>query len=78
MAQAEGRVFTALGRESVAVEGARVEAWKVEERRQTDRVLLATWWLLEKSPYMVYGEVPLPNGRVRKMTEVEVAPSAPR
>lgn len=78
MAQAEGRIFTVLGRESVDVEGARVEAWKVEERRQTDRVLLATWWLLEKSPYMVYGEVPLPNGRVRKMTEVEVAPSAPR
>jgi hypothetical protein len=28
--------------------------------------------LLDKSPYMVYGEVPLPNGQVRRMTEVEI------
>jgi len=28
--------------------------------------------LLDESPYMVYGEVPLPNGRVRKMTEVAI------
>lgn len=74
MTAAEGRIFTTVGREAVNVEGTRVEAWKVEERRQSDRVLLATWWLLDKSPYMVYGEVPLPNGRVRKMTEVEIAP----
>lgn len=70
MTAAEGRIFTTIGRETVNVEGSGVEAWKVEERRQSDRVLLATWWLLEQSPYMVYGEVPLPNGRLRKMTEV--------
>lgn len=72
MTAAEGRIFTTVGRDVVDVEGTRIEAWKVEERRQPDRVLLATWWLLDKSPYMVYGEVPLPNGRVRKMTEVEI------
>jgi hypothetical protein len=72
MTQAEGRIFTVLNKETVVVEGAKVEAWKVEERRQTDRVLVGTWWLLDKSPYMVYGEVPQPNGRVRKMTEVEI------
>jgi len=72
MTAAEGRIFTTVGREAVDVEGKRIEAWKVEERRQSDRILLATWWLLDKSPYMVYGEVPLPNGRVQKMTEVEI------
>jgi hypothetical protein len=70
MTQAEGRVFTVLGKATVDVEGSAIEAWKVEERRQADRVLLATWWLLDKSPYMVYGEVPLPNGQIRRMTEV--------
>jgi hypothetical protein len=34
--------------------------------------LLATWWLLDKSPYMVYGEVPLADGTIQRMTEVEV------
>ena len=69
---AEGRIFSVLGKSTVDVEGTPIEAWKVEERRESDRVLLATWYLLDKSPYMVYGEVPLPNGQVRKMTEVEI------
>ena len=73
MTKAEGRIFSVLGKATVDVEGTPVEAWKVEERRESDRVLLATWYLLDKSPYMVYGEVPLPNGQVRKMTEVEIA-----
>ena len=34
--------------------------------------LLATWYLLDTSPYMVYGEVPLPNGQVQKMSEVAI------
>jgi hypothetical protein len=54
------------------VEGSEVNAWKVEERRHADRSLLATWYLTETSPYMVYGEVPLPNGEVRRMTEVAI------
>lgn len=72
MTRAEGRIFTVLGKTTVDVEGSSIEAWKVEERRESDRVLLATWYLLEKSPYMVYGEVITPGGQVRRMTEVEI------
>lgn len=72
MTRAEGRVFTVLGKATVDVEGTAVEAWKVEERREADRTLLASWYLLERSPYMVYGETFLPNGQVRRMTEVEI------
>ncbi len=78
MTKAEGRIFSVLGKATVDVEGTPVEAWKVEERRESDRVLLATWYLLDRSPYMVYGEVPLPNGQVRRMTEVEIpGPTGP-
>lgn len=72
MTAAEMRVFTILGKTDVEVEGTTVNAWKVEERRHSDSRLLATWWLVEKSPYMVYGEVPLPDGSIQRMTEVEV------
>jgi hypothetical protein len=68
----EYRVFVIHGDTTVNVEGAMVRAVKVDERRRSDRVLLASWYLLTKSPYMVYGEVPLPDGRVQRMTEVEV------
>jgi hypothetical protein len=71
MTKAESRIFTVVGKESIDVEGSKVEAWKVEERR-TDRSLYATWYLLDKSPYMVYGEVPLANGQIQRMTEVEI------
>ena len=72
MAQSEMRVFAILAKTDVNVEGTIVNAWKVEERRQSDRALLAVWWLTEKSPYMVYGEVPLADGSVQRMTEVAV------
>ena len=72
MTAAEMRVFTVLGTVDVDVEGTKVTAWKVEERKQADGRLLATWYLVERSPYMVYGEVPLPDGSVQRMTEVEV------
>ena len=71
MTQAEDSIFTVVGLETIDVEGTSVEAWKVEERR-ADRSLYATWWLLDESPYMVYGEIVLPNGQVQRMTEVEV------
>jgi hypothetical protein len=77
MTAAEQRVFTVKGKTDVNVEGTVVSAWKVEEHRQSDGKLLATWYLLDKSPYMVYGEVPLPDGSVQRMTEVEV-PIPPR
>jgi hypothetical protein len=68
----ELRIFSVLGKVDVNVEGKNVNAWKVEERKYGDRSLQATWYLLDKSPYMVYGEVPGPNGSVRRYTEVEV------
>lgn len=77
MTQADLRIFTVVGLATVDVEGTSIEAWKVEERRQSDGQLLATWYLLDKSPYMVYGEVPLPNGQVQRMTEVEIPMSRP-
>ena len=76
MQQSEMRVFTVLDEVPVVVEGTTVKAWKVEEHRQADKKLLATWYLITASPYMVYGEVPLPDGRVQYMSEVEIP--APR
>jgi hypothetical protein len=37
-----------------------------------ERRLKATWYLTEQSPYMVYAEVPLPNGQVQRMTGVSL------
>jgi hypothetical protein len=72
MRASEQRTFTIVGKTDVDVEGTKINAWKVEEHRVSDQKLLATWYLLDKSPYMVYGEVPLPDGSVQRMTEVEV------
>ena len=72
MPATELRVFSVIGETDVNVEGTPVRAWKVEEYRHSDRALLATWWLLPRSPYMVYGEVPLPDGSIQRMTEVAV------
>ena len=72
MTSAELRIFSVVGETTVNVEGTDVRAWKVEERRHGDRTLLATWYLTESSPYMVYGEVPLPDGRIQRMTEVAI------
>jgi hypothetical protein len=66
------RVFSVIDKGPIEVEGERLEAWKVEEHRYSDKKLLATWYLLDKSPYMVYGEVPLPNGQTQKMSEVAI------
>jgi hypothetical protein len=72
MTKAELRIFTVVSRGPVDVEGTKVDAWKVEERRQSNGQLVATWWLTESSPYMVYGEVPLQNGQIQRMTEVAI------
>jgi hypothetical protein len=72
MTQAEQRRFTVLGKVDVKVEGINVNAWKVEEHRESDSKLLATWYLLDKSPYMVYGEVPMPDGSIQRITEIEI------
>ncbi len=70
MATAESRVFSVLGQEELTVEGTPWRAWKVEERRESDRRLMAVWYLVEEPPYMVAGEAYLPDGRVQKFTEV--------
>jgi hypothetical protein len=72
MTASEMRVFNVVGRVPVDVEGTMVTAWKVEEFRHADGKLLATWYLTKESPYMVYGEVPLANGQVQRMTEVAI------
>jgi hypothetical protein len=72
MTASEMRVFSVIGKADVNVEGTMVHAWKVEERKYADSKLLATWYLLDKSPYMVYGEVPLADGSIQRMTEVEI------
>ena len=69
MSTAEDRVFAITKDTVVTVEGAAVRSTKVEERRR-DGSLYANWYLLRESPYMVYGEVPLPDGRWQRMTEV--------
>jgi len=53
MTKAEMRVFSVIGKTPVDVEGVSVNAWKVEERRQSDGQFLATWYLTDASPYMV-------------------------
>jgi hypothetical protein len=70
MATAESRIFSVVGKVPTTVEGTEWQAWKVEERRESDRRLMAVWYLVEDSPYMVAGEAYLPNGQVQKMTEI--------
>lgn len=77
MTRTELRIFSVIGLDTVDVEGTNVVAWKIEERRHADARLLATWWMTDESPYMVYGEVIQANGQVRRMTEVAI-PHAPR
>lgn len=68
MESTETRVFSVVSQETVRVEGADVIAWKVEERVERTGALVATWWLTDRSPYMVLGENPLPNGGTRRIT----------
>jgi hypothetical protein len=70
MATAESRIFSVIGKVPTMVEGREWQAWKVEEYRESDRKLLAIWYLVEGSPYMVAGEVFLPNGQIQKITEI--------
>ncbi len=74
MPNAEQRAFTVVGKVDIDVEGKKINAWKVDEHRVADRKLLATWYLLDKSPYMVAGEVPMPDGTIQRYTEIEITP----
>ncbi|HYC52354.1 MAG TPA: hypothetical protein VEB19_14680 [Gemmatimonadaceae bacterium] len=71
MQQTQTRTFIVIGKSTVNVEGTPVESWKVEER-MPDGKLYANWYLLDRIPYMVYGEVMLPDGSVQRMTEVTI------
>jgi len=72
MEATEMRVFEVLDELPVTVEGNEVRAWKVEERHQATGRLIATWWLTNSSPYMVLGEVNLQDGRVQRITGVDL------
>jgi hypothetical protein len=72
MATAESRIFSVVGKVPKVVEGKSWQAWKVEERRESDGRLMATWYLVEDSPYMVAGESYLEDGRVQLFTEIEL------
>jgi hypothetical protein len=72
MERPELRVFEVLEEVSVRVEGRDVVAWKVEERLHATGLLLATWYLTDRSPYMVLGEVPLSDGSVQRITGVDL------
>jgi hypothetical protein len=72
MTTSERRVFVVLADTTVMVEGKPQRARKVDERRRTDKSLVASWYLLMDDPYMVYGEVPLPDGTTQRMTEVPI------
>ena len=76
MERAELRAFTVVGKEKVDVEGTTHEVWKVDEHRVADRSHVATWYLTEKIPYMVYGTATGANGQVNHFSEVAVPPSA--
>ncbi len=57
----EHRVFVVQGDTTLDIEGTKVRARRVEERRRNDKSLTAVWYLLREAPYKVYGEVPLPD-----------------
>jgi hypothetical protein len=34
--------------------------------------LIATWWMTENSPFMVLAEIELPDGRLQRITGVDL------
>jgi hypothetical protein len=78
MEAAQDRVFTVVREEQVEVEGAQVMAWRVDEHIEDTGALYATWWLSETEPYMVLGEIMLPNGQMQRITGVALTPPGAR
>lgn len=76
MTASEMRVFTVHRKERVQVEGVEMVAWKVEERRQADGRIVATWYLTAGAPYMVYAVAVFPNGQTQTMSEVVIPSGA--
>ena len=71
MPQVERRIFTVTGRKSVKAGDTTWDAWIVEERavRAGTVLLLATWYMTEKAPYMVYAEQVTQDGTKQRFTE---------
>lgn len=71
MQQVEHRIFTITGKKDVKVGDTTWDAWIVEERatRGGTVQLLATWYMTEKAPYMVYAEQTLQDGTKQRFTE---------
>ena len=71
MQQVEQRIFTVTGRKAVKVQDQTWDAWVVEERalRGGTMLLLATWYMTEKAPYMVYAEQTSADGTKQRFTE---------
>lgn len=72
-AKTDIHTFAVVGPAPVTVAGTRFETARVEERDASGK-LVGTWYLLDHSPYMVYGETPLPDGRTQLITETEIPP----
>ncbi len=77
MAKADDRAFTIVGREPTLVEGRTVNAWKVDEHRVVDRSLVATWYLVDESPYMVAGEMYRADGGMSYASEIALPSVVP-
>lgn len=78
METTEVRVFTVIGQEPVRAEGVDYTAWKVEEHVERTGAHAATWWVTDASPYMVIGEVVLPNGGLQRITGQALRGVVPR
>ena len=71
MQQVEQRIFTVTGKKSIKVQDKTWESWVVEERalRGGTMLLLSTWYMTEKAPYMVYAEQVSADGTKQRFTE---------
>lgn len=78
MATADERSFTIVQKVKTPVEGQIWDAWKVDERRTADHSLVATWYLVEDSPYMVAGEMVRADGGISYASEVALDMPASR
>jgi len=71
MQQVEQRIFTVTGKKSIKVQDRNWDSWVVEERAQRGgtMLLLSTWYMTEKAPYMVYAEQVSADGTKQRFTE---------
>lgn len=72
MRDVETRIFDVVDQRPTTVAGQEWNTWVVEERalRGGPPVFLATWYVVNEPPYMVYAEVITAGGARQRMTEV--------